>query len=700
MQEDALSPDEARELAKAPEWTLDALLGKLPHVDPWWMREAVVHFHGDQKELESQLVTLMEQQPHELARTYMGLVLFFLGHPAGRSAFMNGFLSADARVRRLVINQLRIIRHDDLGRNGEPGKVPLSTDEMGATLAPLLRDPGGPELEPVLDFAVDYIGFEACRPYLHPLLRHPDVLVRGKVIYAFLENGHDDGAVQALADDLLEPGLATRAIGNRDFQREHWGRCHDIARFLREPRNPQLTPHIGRVAVGMVREALAATDLCARIEYNQGGWLNIDALLPALTFSQQPDAADILLSAATNETLPISLRALALLHHIELSGQSPACAEAILRDWAENAGDICNLDELFNGFLERNLLSMNNLVLALRNWRLRNYACAAIVSWPHGADTPCALTGLIEAVRESVALRDTRSIENAYSLLETLHQLPRSETDDQTIVDLLRQALATARASTETPWIAKKVVGILLSFGASDMADAPEIDPWDSACVHWQRKGLSLNDLLGLLAEAGILTQQEAVAPDSMHCKASDPCSQIIEMLTTSDRHRVVVGDIRDNSFDPPHHERFAELAAIVDPPLQIDAPSQSWDWKWHELSEAERRNIVPASNASSIDGVPVYSTEGTSTLVRYIHADTVRSFTARPNGSWMDVWAVIDALNALLEAENHPDRIYWLQEPSDDWYGGEYAALIAANHERFATVNVELRLPLKPREN
>ena len=59
MQSDSLTTERVRKLAQPSVWTLQALLDKLPHVNPWWVRDAVDSSCEDRPELEQRIVALI-----------------------------------------------------------------------------------------------------------------------------------------------------------------------------------------------------------------------------------------------------------------------------------------------------------------------------------------------------------------------------------------------------------------------------------------------------------------------------------------------------------------------------------------------------------------------------------------------------------------------------------------------------------------
>ena len=207
MQISDLTAEQARELANPGVWTVQALIDKLPHVHPWWMRDAVNNSCENRAELERRIVALMDTQANELSRLYMGLVMFFLSHPRGREAFLAGLRSGDAVLRKLVLDQFRIFRDDDLGCDGAPGKLPASCEEVLSAIVPLLQEPVSYQGGLALDFALRPQIFNLSLAHTRPLLAHDDQAVRNKVALAYLHHGRDDGALDTLATGLFAPGV-------------------------------------------------------------------------------------------------------------------------------------------------------------------------------------------------------------------------------------------------------------------------------------------------------------------------------------------------------------------------------------------------------------------------------------------------------------------------------------------------------------
>lgn len=687
-----LTPEQARELAKSGQWTIPALLDKLPDVNPWWMRDALEHFDGDRAELEARLVQRMEMQTEELPRVYMGLVLVFLGHPLGKAAFLDGLHSDSPQVRELVLDQLRVFRPDDLGRDGQPGKLPASREEVCAALAPFLRDPATKEGQIALDFILDHGGFAGARPQLQPLLRHADPAVRDVVLRAYLRHGVDDGALALLAAELLEPAVSEREK-TAQWRQARRDDCRALQDCAKATSDGELRRRVGALALRVVRETLAAPYMVAQID----GWLEIDALLQTLVLAQPEGAATVLRQAIETESAPVSLRSQAVLRYFELTGEKPDGAGAVLRQMLQTPATRAS-SECLAQFVRRGLVPMDRLAAAAATPGWTYEVTQAIKAWPRGADDALAVRALITALR-----RLAKTQHDLSDLAETLYLLPRTDADNQAIIAALRVALERARQDTARPWIVKRPLRQLWMFGDLSVAEEDELDPWDAMRAHWQRNGWILTDVARLLAEAGVMDAVDETVTVGLTCKPDNPQGQILELLwrEESDQH-IAYQSIRDNGFEPEHDQLFGQLAAIVRPPLKLESLSQTWDHQWTEIDlPLECVELLPNGETRPTgkfpNVIPVYSTEGSSVLVRFVYQGQVYRFLAYPSGTWMDVWAVLDAFDRFMEQIGRPERAFWLAPPLGDC--GEWGLFICAPAERFAEANAKLRLPLQPRK-
>ena len=82
---------------------------------------------------------------------------------------------------------------------------------------------------------------------------------------------------------------------------------------------------------------------------------------------------------------------------------------------------------------------------------------------------------------------------------------------------------------------------------------------------------------------------------------------------------------------------------------------------------------------------------------MHFVHANEVYGFLTQPNGTWMDVWGVVDAFDSFMRAHGRPERAYCLADPPS--WNGEYLLFLTAPADRFGEIAARLRLPLRQRE-
>ena len=322
-------------------------------------------------------------------------------------------------------------------------------------------------------------------------------------------------------------------------------------------------------------------------------------------------------------------------------------------------------------------------MLAVRNPSWTYEATQAIKSWPRGADDARAVSGLIDALRifgsampGSAAALDC--------VVATLHLLSRTAQDDAATIAALRVALTSAERSTDQPWVVQRVMAHLLLFGDLSVADAGGLDPWNAMWAHWKSNRWSWADVAKSLVEAGAIDP----ADESRLNEAEQSSADITDFFTTllsPEGARVVFSWIRDDGYELHHHKLFGDLVAAVRPPLEVQALSQSWD---HQLAEVPPSETKSMRYLRIVDGetqwapldestLLVYSTEGTTCVVHFVHANEVYGFLTQPNGTWMDVWGVVDAFDSFMRAHGRPERAYCLADPPG--WNGEYLLFLTA---------------------
>jgi hypothetical protein len=685
--------ERARRQAEPQRWTVQALLDKLPNVHPCWIRDALPHFGGDRAELERRLLALRDQQQTELARTYMGLVLFFVGHPEGKRTLIEALRSDAEKVRLLALDTFRVLRPDDVGSGARPGKLGISDVEVFEALDWMLEDPTTPERALGLEYAIK-LAFERARPMLVPLLRHPEAVVRDKVLETFLARGLDDGALKALEQELLGRRVEQRAADNA------WREARLLDTMwlfhgAKGARDPQFRERAGELALRVLRDALAAQEPGARFD-RPAGWLTGRTLVQVPVIAQTRGAAPVLASMVTHPRLAGTLRAQAALAHKELTGEAPEGARRAVLDAVQR--EPCDqTDKLLERLYAADLLDVDAALAAVgSSWSYQ--ATPLLRKWRDARDNERIARGLVARLGALAQLAGSGAAAPA-SVVDVLRAIPHDAGIRDAAIAALRGALAAAHERKDDPRAARAIARLLISLGDTGAAALADLEPWDATRAHWQAERWTAADVAARLRDAGLAEELAPADLAAIDVAALRPDNVLLTLLDKRGR-RYVFQSIRDDGFEPPHHELFAALVRTLRPEVRIEAVSQQFDAKMTELSPSERAQVftrtptgdVPIDDAGLAD-VPVYSTEGSAAVVTFIHANAVRRFAVHPEGTWMDVAGVLRGFDAFAESVGRPERAYYLETQS--WASHEFGLFVCADPARFGPANEQLRLPL-----
>ena len=684
--------EEARRQAEPSRWTVQGLIDKLPHVHTFWMRDAMPHFGGDRAELEKRLLALRDQQKTDLARTYMGLVLFFLGHADGQPALLTALRSDTQKVRLLALDTFRVLKWDDVGTVARPGALHLTDVDVFEALDWTLEDPTSQEGRLGLEYAIKF-AFDPARSMLAALLRHPDTAVRDKVLETFLARGHDDGALDVLGSELLGRGIEKRAAEQawRNARRSDtvW-----LFHGVKNTKDPVFRERAADLAQRVLRDALAAKDAPARFDGNTG-WLTSRTLVQALARAKASGAAALLQSMVSAQRLPATMRAQAAAAFKELTGEAPAGAKEAVREAVER--DPCDhTDKLLERLHAHDLLDVNTAVAAVgTSWSFE--VTPLLAKWHGGRENEVVGKLLVERLR-ALAAEARGSAEPLKRVVDLLRGIGYSAEARDAAVATLRAALMAARERYE-----KGIVGelqrLLVSLGDTNAAELAQLAPWDATWAHWQAQRWTAADIAELLREAGIVGEIPATDLDGIRVAVDRPEMTLFKIFDKAGK-RDSFQSIRDDGFQPPHDKLFSTLVRSVRPEVPIEAVSQKIDSKMTELTPEERAKIftrmpggdVPIDEAGLAD-VPVYSSEGSVGVVTFVHENQVRRFGVRCDSSWMDVAGVMRAFDDFMQSIARPERAYYLETAS--WASPEFGVFVAADPERFTPMNEELCLPL-----
>jgi len=151
-----------------------------------------------------------------------------------------------------------------------------------------------------------------------------------------LAKGEDGGALQMLAEQLLEPEVSKNAQdpGWRSCAKPYSERLRDC---VKKTTDRDVREHAGQLIYRLVQETFAAPDRYGRLaaSFLQSddayGWINLKHLLEALKISQTAGALELLSSIINNSSLPIRARSWALVAFGEMGGSRPACVVEIAK---------------------------------------------------------------------------------------------------------------------------------------------------------------------------------------------------------------------------------------------------------------------------------------------------------------------------------------------------------------------------------
>jgi len=608
----------------------------------------------------------MDAQTSELSRLHMGLVLFFLAHPRGGEAFMAGLRSEDAALRKLVLDQFKELYPDDLGYGGLPGKLPAIREEVFAAVMPLLQDPASYEGDIALSFLLGKQVFALSYSLTRPLLTHDNQAVRSKVALAYVSSGRDDGAFDALANRLFAPVISNERQSRVWFDWRHRA-CAALKSCAAATQDPDMRMRAGLLALRVIQETLRTRRAQGRFREWREERLPTDVLLQTIVLTRPPGAEEVLLREAIDSPDEnLHLRSLALLSYVDLSGDVPSCAQAII-DAVVAQSDVTALDSRLEQFVARKMIGLPTLLAAARNPAWCYMATKAIGAWPRGAEDNFIVDGLILALGVMAARVPAQYDGSLEYVAELLGRYPRTAAYDRAIIATLKTALEIAKQSADKPEIAQSVLHRLVMFGEVSVDQEDNIDPWDATSAYWQRNGIGWNEASRMLFEACAIDDPKRADSVKVDAGGEGKLNEqnIVSGLCKLLGNRYVSVKLEDQGNEFPRHDALLqEMAAIVRPPIGAGAFSQ-------------------ICNSDECQ-------------VQFVYQDRVYGFQARPNCDWLDVWALIDGFNSFLREIGCAQRIFRLADPSEGQ--GEWGILLCAHEGRFLEVNEHLRLPLQPR--
>ncbi|TXI90341.1 MAG: hypothetical protein E6Q34_09150 [Burkholderiaceae bacterium] len=693
MQFDSLSPQQARNVAKPRQWTTRTLLEALPEVPPWWIRDAIQSsFSGELSELYTEILAMCDAQSTEQARAYLGLVLFFLGHPLGASEFLLSLQSANDKIRLMALDTLRMLKAGDVTHDQTDGQLHVLIEDIYLAIRDLMHAPDSEAGKMALKYVLNSPAFVLAKPETRSLLTHPNAEVRNDVLCAYLYRGVDEGALDALEKQLLFANTASLPAG--DPQDPWWDWCWNNSETLlscaRHSDDIKTQHRAADLALRIMHQSLASEE--PEVIEN----LNYIPLLRTITLTHHKQAVPNLLAIVDAENAPPILGAHVLCCLFDLDKyihqNSNALVKRMIQVTTPQYGET-----ILEDLASRQLIEFDAIQLASRTPAWSAFATPLLIKLPKHANLFTQNT--IAALKRFVAEMDGQS-PLPTELLNKLHQLPRTEEDNQIILTLLRSAHDQWQAG-EQAWRAPQSWHYLLMFGDTALLNSGRLTSWNLTNAQWRANRWRYADIAEQLVKAGIIASYETTSSktDLDFSRAYD-AKDAESFLSSEFGEQFLTASIQDDGYEYEHHLLFKKLATSIRPPLALEALSQTVDFSFEEINK-EGLHISEAGQALKKDAVniseiPLYSNEGTCCLVRFIYNDQVYNFAAYPEGSWMDVWSVLHAFNLFMQHLGRNERAYWLED-AHDW-NSEWQIFFCANHMEFDQLNQGLCLPVRRR--
>lgn len=272
----------------------------------------------------------------------------------------------------------------------------------------------------------------------------------------------------------------------------------------------------------------------------------------------------------------------------------------------------------------------------------------------------------------------------------------RWHTTAWTLEPPVRLALRAAMRDQYGNIAAHSLAMALVRGGDRDIETIEHLHPWDAILFRWHQDRVTSLDIEAAMQSAQLFTSMSQQSHDLLTKVIADPFphfDQHSAIINAMFDGRTVWADLRDNEFMPRHPALLEDLFKRLQPPVAVGAFQQTID-------STERFKDVSAEVAlSTRDGnlvlpsATVLSDEGAHWAVSYELGGRSHAFFATANGGYMDVDAVLNHFNAVMEDLGRAGRVYRLEPTGED--GGASGWFVVACRDRFPNVAAQLHIPL-----
>jgi hypothetical protein len=275
-------------------------------------------------------------------------------------------------------------------------------------------------------------------------------------------------------------------------------------------------------------------------------------------------------------------------------------------------------------------------------------------------------------------------------------------TAEQDLVDALREALV----DHPTDYAVHFLAYTLLKYGCRRPETLAQLHPWHRLMFRWHEEGHTASHVSQILQEAGIVEQWTPESIETINSWIQNPALILhdhISIIYELFGLRVVYASLRDIGFEPRHDELFRDLAQSASPPICLNSISQG-------IEKEERFKDVSATTELSMrnpdgtttqflisdqraEGIGVFSDQGSHWVVQYMLNGETYQFRADCRGTWMDVEAVINHFNQLMDRIDRREQAFRFGTGYHE--NEEYGFFIVADRDRFPELAGRLYIPL-----
>lgn len=701
MEPTSLSLEAATATPPPRRYTRQEVIQTLLQHDPDWLPSIKNQYDGDWGELLETIVATLPKNarsfigkligrasPQALLRTFLGFVLLYVGRREGANIVLAALQGKNGPSRTLALKHIKgICGSQKLGRNGQPGEIPLTIEQVVAALGVAFQDMDSDEARNAMEHCI-WLRHREYWPLFAPLRRHPDPRVFDPVIEHFVVIDCDDGTLDVIASYLLEPGIQQA----RDFVKDSGSVVHHLCRYLSwwtDPsKNETHRQRSVQIAMQALTQALDSPNAAERLANAPWGWLYPEFLFDALGQCKSDEAANLLAQVVVTSTLDPRTRAKALIHHQAMTGQTLPAREVVIHDLFSMKQDAYGSSKDTVQLAAQGLITLAELVHAAAQPNWTYCATQAIDKWPRSAASDTLVVKGLSLALAHLCSNYSEYQSEIKELTGRLSALPRTLDDDACIRQSLQTALESAQRKPDEPWLTQQVMQHLLVFGGGAALDLESMNPWDAMREHWRREGISWEIAAQLLVESGAIDPVGLAAlpqAESDVARVGNMSSQVGSLLRAGGRDSFE--SLSDICYDHHHDRLFASLAALARPPLILEAVVQLGEMHFEPVPTSQQ-----PQEAIQL-GIPVYSTEGTLMKVVVYFQGQGYQFFAAPQGTYMDAWAVIHAFDLFMAQLGRPERVFWLGSEAE---GDDWASFVCALPEKFLATCEKLRLPVR----